>query len=136
MTRALNIASRTAHLVAMGVLLGGHAFNVPAGSLEPILWLTVGTGVVLAVLESRFRLTWIHEARGALILVKLALICAVPFAWDFRLPILLAVTAVGSVGSHMPRRFRHYSVVYRSVIPNACGWGGGSGKEEGREAGR
>jgi hypothetical protein len=45
-----------------------------------------------------------------------ALICAVPLAWDYRLPILLAVIVIGSVGSHMPGRYRHYSVLYRRVI--------------------
>lgn len=118
--RALNITLRTAHLAAMGMLLGGHAFDVSPESLKPILWVTIGTGVALAAVESRFQASWLHEARGFLILVKLALICIVPFAWEYRVPILLVVTVIASVGSHMPRRFRHYSVLYRRVVyPNA-----------------
>jgi hypothetical protein len=135
-TRALNIATRTAHLAAMGILLGGHAFDVSPEGLKPILWLTVGTGVVLAVLESRFHLSWVHEARGVLIVVKSAMICLIPFAWEYRVPILLVVTVLGSVGSHMPRRFRHYSIVYRRVIPEACGWGGGSRTVDKKEVAR
>jgi hypothetical protein len=49
-------------------------------------------------------------------MAKVALICVVPLAWDYRLPILLAVIVIGSVGSHMPGRYRHYSVLYRRVI--------------------
>ena len=114
--RALNITLRTAHIGAMGVLLGGHAFDVTAERLEVTLWLTIGTGIALAAVEAGPRLLWFHQARGVLTMVKVALICAVPLAWDYRLPILLAVVVVGSVVSHMPGRFRHYSVVYRRVI--------------------
>ena len=45
--RALNIAMRTAHIGAMGVLLGGHAFDIPPERLRVSLWLTIGTGLVL-----------------------------------------------------------------------------------------
>ena len=119
--RALNIALRTAHIGAMGTLLGGHAFNVASERLMVSLWLTIGTGVVLAAIESEFRLLWFHQARGVMTLTKLALICVVPFAWDLRLPILVAVVVIASVGSHMPGRFRHYSVVYRRVIHEKYG---------------
>ena len=108
----------------MGVLLGGHAFDVGTERLMPVLWLTIGTGVFLIALESGARLLWFHQGRGILVMVKLALICVVPFAWDFRLPILLLVVVIASVGSHMSGRYRYFSVVYREVIPDASGPGG------------
>jgi hypothetical protein len=116
MMRALNIALRTAHIGAMGVLLGGHAFDVTPERLKVSLWLTIGTGLALALVEAGPRLLWFHQARGVLTMAKVALICAVPLAWDYRLPILLAVIVIGSVGSHMPGRYRHYSVLYLRVI--------------------
>jgi hypothetical protein len=67
--------------------------------------------------EAAPRWTWFHELRGVLTMVKLALLAAVPLAWAYRLPILLTIIAIGSVTSHMPRRFRHYSLLYRRVIP-------------------
>jgi hypothetical protein len=124
MIRALNIVFRTAHICAMGILLGGHAFDVNPQRLILVLWLTVGTGVVLIALESGVRLLWFHQCRGLMTIVKLALICFVPVFWDCRLPILLAVVVIASVSSHMPGRFRYYSVVYREVIPDASGPGG------------
>ena len=42
-----------------------------------------------------------------------------------RLPILLAVVVLASVGSHMPAKFRYYSVIYRQVL--RCGSGPGAG---------
>ena len=116
MMRALNIALRTAHIGAMGVLVGGHAFDVTPERLKVSLWLTIGTGLALASVEAGPRLLWFHQARGVMTMAKVALICAVPLAWDYRLPILLAVIVIGSVGSHMPGRYRHYSVLYRRVI--------------------
>lgn len=124
MMRALNIALRTAHIGAMGILVGGHAFDVTPERLKVSLWLTIGTGVALAAMEAGPRLLWFHQGSGLMTMAKLALICAVPLAWDYRLPILLAVIVIASVGSHMPGRYRHYSVVYRRVIHDVSGSGG------------
>jgi hypothetical protein len=116
---------RTAHIAAMGVLLGGHAFDVERSRLLLALWLTVGTGGVLAALEAGPRLVWLHQGRGLMTMGKLVLVALVPVFWQYRFPILLVVVALGSVGSHMPARFRYYSVLYRSMIPDRCGPGGG-----------
>jgi hypothetical protein len=123
--RLWNIALRTAHLAAMGILLGGHGFDVPrARLLVPLFW-TVGTGIALGAVESGGRLLWFHQGRGLMTLAKLALVAFVPWFWDYRLPILLVVVALASVGSHMPARFRYYSVLYGKVIP--CSGGPGTG---------
>ena len=116
MIRALNIAFRTVHLGAMGLLLGGHAFGAAPDRLLPVLWITVGTGVVLGALESGGRVSWLHQVRGVMTLLKVGLLLSIFLAWDFRLPILLMAVAVGSVGSHMPKRYRHYSLLHRRVM--------------------
>ena len=117
-----------AHIAAMGVLLGGHAFDVePRSRLLLSLWLTIGTGIALGLLEAGPSLVWFHQGRGLATLVKLGLLCAVPFCWDcwyLRVGILLTVVALGSVGSHMRARYRYYSVIHRQVIP--CGSGPGA----------
>jgi len=122
--RFWNIALRTAHIAAMGILLGGHAFDVPVSRLMILaLWGTVGSGLALGFLEAGLRLEWFHQGRGLMTLAKLILLVSVPWLWDYRLPILLAVVVLASVGSHMPARFRYYSVLYRRVIPSAGGPG-------------
>jgi len=128
--RFWNIALRTAHIAAMGVLLGGHAFDVPASRLTLALWCTVGTGLALGLLEAGLRLEWFHQGRGLTTLAKLILVLGVPWLWDYRLPILLAVVVLASVGSHMPARFRYYSVLYLRVIPSAGGPGAAQIAEE------
>jgi hypothetical protein len=132
-TRAANIALRTAHIAAMGVLLGGHAFDVAPERLKLSLWLTIASGVALAMVEAGPRLLWFHQGRGLMTMAKLALMCAVPLAWDYRLPILLAVVVLGSVGSHMPARYRYYSVIYRKFMPDVSGPSGRPPREDGAE---
>jgi len=124
--RAWNITLRTAHIAAAGILLGGHAFDVPAPRLLFSLWCCIGTGVVLGALEAGPRLVWFHQGRGLLTLAKLGLLCAVPFLWGhwhLRLTVMLVVVAMASVGSHMSARFRYYSVIYRKVIASGTGPG-------------
>ena len=108
--RALNVACRTVHIAGFGLLLGGHAWAVEPGRLLGALWLTVASGLALVALECGASLRWLIEGRGVLVLVKLGLLLAVPFAWEQRLWLLLAVVVVASVGSHMPSRFRHVPV--------------------------
>jgi hypothetical protein len=115
--RAWNIGVRTFHIAVMSVLVGAHAFDVPAGRLYVILGLTIATGAGLIVLEA-FSVTyrWLYQGRGLMVLAKLALLALIPFAWSSRLPILMVVIVLASVGSHMPARFRYYSVVDRRVL--------------------
>lgn len=114
--RALNIGFRTVHIAVTGILLGGHAFNAPAASLEPVLWSVIASGAGLVAIDTYKSCDWVHQGWGLMLLLKLALLCLVPFFWDIRLPILLAAVALASVESHMPARFRHYSFVYRRVM--------------------
>jgi hypothetical protein len=109
--RAWNIGARTAHIAAMAVLVGGHAYDVPAARLYPALWATIGTGVLLVGIEAfSLAFRWAGQGRGLMVLAKLALLLVIPFAWRVRVPILLVVIALASVGSHMPARFRYYSI--------------------------
>jgi len=49
-------------------------------------------------------------------MLKLLLIAAVAMFWEQRLWLLLAALVLGSVGSHMPGRWRYYSLIHRRVI--------------------
>jgi hypothetical protein len=114
--RAANIGFRTAHIGVTGALFGGHVFNVPAPALLPFLWVAIATGAGLILIESHFGSRWLHQGNGLMVLAKLALLCVVPFAWSARVAILVLVVVLASVGSHMPARFRCYSVIDRQVI--------------------
>jgi len=114
--RAWNIGVRTLHIAVTGILLGGHAFAVPEDRLRPMLWLTLATGLALVFLEAYPSCRWFYQCRGALVLLKLALLAAITVFWEFRVPLLLAIVVIASVGSHMPARFRYYSLVHGRVL--------------------
>jgi hypothetical protein len=70
-------------------------------------------------LEAYPTLSWCHESRGLCVLVKLALICSIPWLWPYRVSILVVVFVLASVGSHMPRKLRHYSFWRGRVLEQA-----------------
>ena len=116
-TRAISITLRTLHLAAFGILLGGHAFSVEPERLLLYLWLTILSGLGLIVLEVyAVGLYWFLMGKGVMVLLKLAVLLLIPFFWEARVVFLLLVVGIASVGSHMPARYRHYSLLHRRVI--------------------
>jgi hypothetical protein len=114
--RAWNIALRTLHLMAFGTLLGGHVWGVAPERLWPALGATAASGLALMALELYRDLGWLFLGKGLVVLGKLLLLLAVPVFWEARVPILLLVVALASVGAHMPARYRMYSVRERRVV--------------------
>ncbi len=115
--RLWNIVFRTVHISVASGLFGGHLFGVESSRLSLLLYLTIFTGVCLVLLEAYpIGLGWLHEVRAILVICKLVLMCSIPWVWGYRVPILVAVLVIASVGSHMPRRYRHYSILYRRVM--------------------
>lgn len=114
--RGITIALRTAHLMTSGLLLGGHAFDVAPHRLIIFLYLTIATGVGLVLLELYSSCRWIYLGKGVLVSLKVTLLVAAGIWWEQRVVFLLLVVLVGSVGSHMPARFRYYSVIHGCVI--------------------
>jgi hypothetical protein len=114
--RGINIALRTAHLMTTGILLGGHAFGVPADRLIPFLYLTIASGAGMILLELYSSCRWIYLGKGVTVILKLALVIAAGVWWEHRVLLLLLVVLIGSVGSHMPARFRYYSFLHGRTI--------------------
>ena len=114
--RWLNIGLRTCHLITSGLLLGGHAFDVAPHRLILYLYLTIASGVGLILLELYASCRWIYLGKGILVMLKVGLLIAAGIWWEQRVVFLLLVVLVGSVGSHMPARFRYYSVIHGQVL--------------------
>ena len=114
--RVLNILLRTAHIGVTGVLFGGHVFDVAKSDLSVWLWLTIVTGAILLAIEAYPRWRWFYQGRGAAVIGKMLLLCLIPWLWDLRVPILVVVIVIASVGSHMPARFRYYSFLHGRVL--------------------
>src|SRR3989304_4292801 len=116
-SRVMSIALRTLHLAAFGMLLGGHAFALDAERLIPYLWVTIVSGLGLIALEIyAVGFYWVFLGKGIMVLIKLGLLLLIPLFWEARVALLLLVVGIASVGSHMPARYRHYSLFHRGVI--------------------
>jgi hypothetical protein len=114
--RFWNIAARTAHIIAAGGLFGGHACGASRSELTPWLHAVIATGLVLSALEVSPIATWWCEIRGAAVLVKVALLAAIPWFWAERVWILALAMIIASVGAHLPRRWRHFSLWHRREL--------------------
>jgi len=110
-SRACNIALRTAHIAVTGMLLGGHFFAIAAERLLPLLYVAILTGAALGIAEIYPNWRSVFEVRSLVIASKVLLLCLVPLLWNYRFAILMVVLVMASAGSHMPRRYRHHSVL-------------------------
>jgi hypothetical protein len=97
---------------ATGLLLGGHIFGAPVEQLRLLLYAAIATGAGMIVLDVYAVPQFIFEGRGLSLAAKLGLLYLVPFVWHYRIPLLLMVMVLASIGSHMPGKFRHYSLLY------------------------
>ncbi|OHB80079.1 MAG: hypothetical protein A2W31_14655 [Planctomycetes bacterium RBG_16_64_10] len=114
--RAWNIGFRTVHLGVSGILFGGHVFDVVDQRLRFWLGASILTGVGLMGLEAYPSSSWVYQGRGVCVLVKLLLLISIAWLWEWRVAILALVVVIASVGSHMPGRYRYFSLVHRRVL--------------------
>jgi hypothetical protein len=108
--RAWSITARTIHIAATSILVGGYFFGAPHSALTSYLLASTVTGLVLIAIEAYSHPHWFDQAWFLAVLAKLVLLWFMRFAWAPRLLLLLLVIVIASVGSHAPRRIRHYSV--------------------------
>jgi hypothetical protein len=114
--RAWQVAARSVHLAAMGIVLGGVAFRAPDAALRLPVALTVASGLGLLGIDLWKSGDFLLQGNGIAVLVKLALLGSGLLLPGARIECYLAATAVASVGSHMPRTWRHWSFLERRVL--------------------
>jgi hypothetical protein len=114
--RVADILLRTGHVGFAGILLGGFIFEVPLYELHLWHYLTIFTGLGLLLLELRHSLNWPHQIRGLFGIVHIGLPGLVHLFPAMVLPFTWITLATGGIGSHMPRKFRHWSILYRKVV--------------------
>jgi hypothetical protein len=114
--RAIRIALRTAHIAAFATLYGGHWHGLEPERLRPALVATLVTGAVLVALEVYRTPAWPVQLRGLAALVKIVIVAIVASTGQARMALLTAALVIGAVSSHMPGRFRYYSLIHRRMV--------------------
>ena len=114
--RAVRTTLRALHLIAFGALYGGHVYGIAAERLLPALLATVASGAALMSLEMYHTPLWLVQIRGLATVVKIVLVAAVGLFWPWRVWLLTLAIVIGGVVSHMPGRYRYYSVIHGRVL--------------------
>ena len=115
-SRALQVLLRTAHIVAMAMVLGGLAQGAGFERLRPWILATVLSGVLLLLVDLAKGATRLSQGSGVAVLLKLALLGLGNLYPGGRLGWYLAATAVASVGAHMAGSWRHFSFLEWRVL--------------------
>ncbi len=110
--RWLGIAVRTAHIATAAVFFGGCLLQVATGRLLAWHHLAIASGGLLLLLEWQHDRRWPHRGKGVLGIVHAGLAAVAHLQPSLIVPVLWAMLVTGCVGSHMPRFYRHWSVLY------------------------
>lgn len=110
--RWLNILFRTGHTGVASVLFGGTILKVQPAQLTVWHQLTIIGGMALLVLEWRHNQSWPHRGMALLVYAHILFVALIHLLPELSIPLLWAVLISGSVGSHMPRKYRHWSILY------------------------
>ena len=117
--RSVIILFRTVHILAAGVLLGGYIFNQSPAMLEPWLWGTVISGLLILAADIHASLAVIFEVRGIAVLLKIILLFLAAIYWEKRVLILIIALAIGAISSHMPKQYRHRLLFFqKQIVPD------------------
>jgi len=114
--RWLGIAVRTGHIGVASVFFGGCLLLVPYAHLSFWHHLVIATGCVLLLLEWLHDRHWPHRGKGLLGLLHACLGLLIHLKPGLTVPLLWIILVTGCIGSHMPRRFRHWSILYGREI--------------------
>ena len=106
--RTVRAVLRAIHTLAGGVLLGAHVFDAPAELAGSWLQLTLVSGLAFLAIDLHASCAILLELRGLLVLFKLALTGLVAVFPAQAVALLGTVLVAGSIGSHLPSRFRHF----------------------------
>ena len=115
--RLAGISVRTAHILVTSVYLGGRLWDVPTEKLRVWRYLTTVTGVALLVSETRHSRNWPHQGRGLTTMAHVGVLVPGHLFPPLVKAAPVAAMLIGSVGSHLPRSLRKWSLLRGKVMP-------------------
>ena len=98
---------RTIHILGGGVLIGAYLFEQSTDTIGVWYTATMLSGLLLFITDLHASLAVLFEWRGLSILSKILLLLLMPLFPGFEVPILVLILTIGSLSSHLSRKFRH-----------------------------
>jgi hypothetical protein len=114
--RRAGVAIRTAHIIVASIYVGGRLWDVPPERLRLWRHLTTATGVALLVSEARHSPNWAHQGRGLTTMAHLGALIPGHVWPRLAKAAPIVAMAIGSIGSHLPRKVRKWSVLKGKVM--------------------
>ena len=106
---------RSAHLLAISILVGGVFFHVEKNLVTPWLIAAVITGLSMFLLDLYESGVALFEARGASVILKMGLLLCIPLVENSTQVFLLILVIIFSAFiSHSTKRIRH-----KNLLPDA-----------------
>ncbi len=114
--RWARISLRTLHLISIAFLVGGVAQGVSIAEMPHSFWSTIVTGLLFTALELFSTFRWLFQLKGWAVLLKMVLLAAAYLSPEAALEFLLAAIVIGGISSHMPGKYRYYSLLHGKEI--------------------
>jgi hypothetical protein len=109
--RAVKISLRAAHVLCAGVATGSYVFDVAEPLRGQWLLAAAATGVAMLLLDLHESGVFLFQARGVIVLAKIAVVGALPLIEPHRGWILAAMLLLSVVSSHAPSKLRYFVAI-------------------------
>ena len=117
--RGLKILLRAIHVLFAGVLVGAYVFEVEAVSRAPWLLGTIGSGILIFLLDLHESAAFLLQVRGLIVLAKIFAVCLLPWCTGWEVQMLGALVVISVLSSHAPSSFRYFLVIGRGQVEAA-----------------
>ena len=107
--RWANICLRSLHIAVAAVVFGGVMLQQPYAIFQNWHHGAIASGLALLALEWAHDRRWPHRGKGLLVQAHVLFGLILHFWLAQQVALLWLVMLSGCIGSHMPRRFRHWS---------------------------
>lgn len=105
--RGIKICLRAVHVLAAGILVGGHAFGVAEAHLGTWVAGAMATGTLMLLLELHESGSFLLQGCGLTVVTKLVVLAGMPWYGRYTVFVLGGCFLVSVVSTHAPASFRH-----------------------------
>ena len=105
--RMIRSILRTVHILGGGVLIGAYLFEQPQSIIHAWYITATLSGLLLFFTDLHASFAVLFEWRGLSIISKIGLLLLLPVMPGYEVYLLISILVIGSLSSHLSRKFRH-----------------------------